>query len=165
MILNKMSQHFYIKIITVIAVSFFLSQWLVSEIFIGSTPRLGEIRYKELLVKVTNGVNQIISKVNLLSWKGADNFNTIQKNSTIKSAAKLVINRVNPDQSPKEWLKDISFTQVTKGIYRKEDAQIVYFLIKEEEVVWVNYELILAGEKKLILIPSSTTNLYQSEGP
>ncbi len=136
-------------------ISFFISQLLVSEVFIGKTSRIRPHLGQRFLSKVSNGAKTIASIGSAFTFKNPFDFKASQNSVPIQAVSQsgVSFNQINPDESPKELLKDIPLNIVAKGIYRKENAHVNYLLIKEKDVDWTNYELESNGKKISIQMP------------
>ncbi len=136
-------------------ISFFISQLLVSEVFIGKTSRIRPHLGQHFLSKVSNGAKTIASIGSAFTIKIPFVGKTKDVSMPVQSntQSEVSFNQINPNESPKNLLKDIPLNNVAKGIYRKENAYINYLLIKEQEVVWTDFELESNGKKISIQMP------------
>lgn len=127
-------------------VSFLISQLLIGEIFIGKTSRI-RLHLGQYVLSKLGG---------LFTFKNPFNLKTSQDFMPVLTGtpSEMSFNQINPDESPKELLKDIPLNPAGRGIYTKENAHVNYLLIKEQEVDWKNSEFELNGKKEQILVPS-----------
>ncbi|MBI3366833.1 hypothetical protein HY041_04375 [Candidatus Roizmanbacteria bacterium] len=142
---------FYIKMIGGIAVSFLISQVLIGEVFLGKgtriRPNLGSYiasKFLKPLVTFKNPLEGIFSQSPPVVQ------NTI---SSRNNSSTMFSNTINPNQSPKELLKDIPLNRSGKGIYTKSVAHVNYLLIREQEIEWEEYMFESKGKKISIKIP------------
>ncbi len=149
------NKQFYIKLIVSMVASFLISQILINEVFIAKSSRIRPRLDQYLFSKVSNGAKTIASLGSAFTIKNPFNWKTSQTSMPIQTGNQSgqFFDQINPNDSPKNLLKDIPLNNVAKGIYRKENAHVNYLLIKEKDVDWINYELESNGKKISVQMP------------
>lgn len=129
------------------AISFLISQILVSEVFIGKGSRVRPHLGSYLSSKFLNAAKLFAFK-NPLEGIFSKPLPTAQDNSSAVSSR-----LISPDQSPKDLIKNIPLNQTGAGIYTKSNSNVSYLLIKEQEVVWEDFIGESKGKKIVLKIP------------
>lgn len=117
------------KIILVLILSFFLSSLLIENVYIGYTPVIRK-----------NLSNELIAKINAIF----KNKNKIQN----------IIPEKNLNLSFYEKINKNLFTPISKGVYAQPlEKGGEYILIKNEEIDWVEYTIVIKGKELKIKVP------------
>lgn len=124
---------FYIKLFSSIVISFLLSWFLSHEFFLAQSPILRPNLDKYLAVQFSGAVKS-----------------TTRPFTNLFSSAAVTTGTV--DQTVSVTLEKIPENQIGKGIYSKEDGNISYVLIKEDEVEWKVYSFEIDGKTKTIKV-------------
>lgn len=134
-----------ILIIGLIALSLFVSNILVKEVFIANTPKI----YKNLGQRLTGKFNSFIASLNPF----------VMKPSSVESNNQPVVTKsIHDVNKMADDTKDLSaFQAITKGVYGKETEGVTYTVIKQNEVEWLEYIFIVDGKEFKIKMPKGQT--------
>ncbi len=125
-----MDKLFLSKIVVVLILSFFLSSFLVNNVYIGHTP----VFKKNLINVLMAKINEIFKNQNIASKKNQ---------TTVSFYDKL-------DKS--------LFAPISKGIYAQPlEGSGTYILIKNEEVDWIEHTIVVKDKEIKIKIPKGET--------
>lgn len=115
---------FYSKILGALILTYFFSQFLSKEVFLGYSPRIRPFLGRYLIARAKEIYFTKFSFFANLFY-----------------------------QKPADKLEHIPFKEVAKGIYAKSEGNVTHTLIKENEVEWVEYNYIIKGKKIKIKVP------------
>lgn len=125
----------YFKLILIIFFSYFLSYFFGNKIFVGNTPKIKENLIAELNLEIKNFfIKQSDKILSFFSTKKNDN-----------SSVKI-----------EEFLKDVPFKEISKGVYSKSKDNYSILEIKINEIEFVEYSFNVEGKEIKIKIPKDT---------
>jgi len=116
----------YLKLILVLAVSFLISSFCDRRVFLAHSPRINPFFGTELAENFTHPFRSV---------------RTYLASITIFTP------------SPEKALKDVPFSVIAPGVYAKTKGNTSYTLIKEDEVVYVEYQLNIDGKIIKVKVP------------
>lgn len=116
----------YLKLILVLAVSFLISSFCDRRVFLAHSPKVNPFFIPELAQSVTHPFRSV---------------RTYLASITIFTP------------SPEKALKDVPFSVIAPGVYAKTKGNTSYTLIKEDEVVYVEYQLNIDGKIIKVKVP------------
>lgn len=130
---NKIKIKF--KILIAILLSFLFSSLLNREIFLANTPRLKMPLHEYIITKIKWGLYMAKYGNKALELK---NKPFTPAPSTLKNMQEVIYAPVK---------------KISQGIYAQQKGNVVRFIIKENEIEWVEYRFRIRGKERIIKIP------------
>lgn len=123
----------YSKLGAIMLVSFFLASFLNEEVFVNNSPKVRN----NLPEHLAGRGQEFIASLPFIGTGGS---------KTSSQIAKQAEETVNGS------LKDIPFSQVAKGVSAKENDELKYTIIKDNEVEWIEYTFMVKGKEVKIKV-------------